>query len=265
MHISQILRGRTLGFSKCCIIHFYVKNSRLTSYSHISEDAFADVYKVEGLSGIYIASKVISKPVLNVGPQDLASVITFDHGATWRPIQPPAYDVENQSTGCVIYNNCSLHLSQKFSQLYPETRTVSILSSKSAPGIILATGVLGKNLKGHYGVYISLDAGLTWRQTLRELYFFNMGDHGGILTAVKYYKSKGETRHILYSIDEGENWNKTVFHNEEMRLYGLMTEPGENSTVFTMFGSLPEAHQWIIVKVDFEKVFNKTCAEVRKI
>uniref|UniRef100_V5I861 Sortilin-related receptor n=1 Tax=Anoplophora glabripennis TaxID=217634 RepID=V5I861_ANOGL len=228
---------------------------------HISEDAFADVYKVEGLSGIYIASKVISKSISNVGPQDLASVITFDHGATWRPIQPPAFDVENQSTGCLIRDNCSLHLSQKFSQLHPETRTVTILSSKSAPGIILATGVLGKNLKGHHGVYISLDAGLTWRQTLRELYFFNMGDHSGILTTVKYYKSKGETRHILYSIDEGENWNKTVFHNEEMRLYGLMTEPGENSTVFTMFGSLPEAHQWIIVKVDFKNVFNKTCAE----
>lgn len=231
-------------------------------YSHISEDAFADVYKVEGLSGIYIASKVISKTVTTLGPHDLASVITFDHGATWRPIQPPAEDIEGQSTGCSILNNCSLHLSQKFSQLYPETRSVSILSSKSAPGIILATGVLGSNLKGHYGVYISLDAGLTWRQTLRDLYFFNMGDFGGILTAVKYYKSKGETRHILYSLDEGETWNSTVFHNEDMRLYGLMTEPGENTTVFTMFGSLPEAHMWIIVKVDFKMVFNRTCDEV---
>lgn len=248
-------------------VAFYYRNLLFiffNLFSHISEDAFTDVYKVEGLSGIYIASKIIAKPVVTVGPQDLASVITFDHGATWRPIQPPAYDVEGQSTSCLVSNNCSLHLSQKFSQLYPETRSVSILSSKSAPGILLATGVLGKNLKGHHGVYISLDAGLTWRQTLRELYFFNMGDHGGILTAVKYYKAKGETRHILYSIDEGENWNKTVFHNKDMRLYGLMTEPGENSTVFTMFGSLPEAHQWIIVKVDFEKVFNKTCEEVRR-
>ncbi|KAJ8922708.1 hypothetical protein NQ315_007743 [Exocentrus adspersus] len=166
---------------------------------HLSEDAFTDMYKVEGLTGIYVASKVITTPVISIGPKDLASVITFDHGATWRRIQPPAFDVEGQSTGCLISNNCSLHLSQKFSQLHPETRHLSILSR--------------------------------------------------------------ETRHILYSIDEGENWNKTMFHNEDMRLYGLMTEPGENSTVFTMFGSLPEAHQWIIVKVDFEKVFNRTCTK----
>lgn len=89
-----------------------------------------------------------------------------------------------------------------------------------------------------------------------------MGDHGGILTAVEYYKSQGETRHIEYSTDEGGTWNKTAFHNEELKLYGLMIEPGENKTVFTMFGSLPDQHQWIIVKVDLANVFNRTCKEV---
>ncbi|XP_060532386.1 sortilin-related receptor-like isoform X2 [Cylas formicarius] len=229
---------------------------------HIADEAFADVYKVEGLTGIYIASRVVqpkSNGSNNLGPYNLGSVITFNHGASWRLIKPPAVDIEKQSTGCLPSKGCSLHLSQKFSQLYPESRSVSILSSKSAPGIIMATGVLGSNLKGHYGVYISLDAGLTWHQTLRDLYFFNMGDHGGILSAVKYYKAKGETRHILYSIDEGENWNQTAFHNEEIRLYGLMTEPGENTTIFTMFGSLPKEHNWIIVKVDFARIFKSQC------
>ncbi|CAG9863395.1 unnamed protein product [Phyllotreta striolata] len=229
---------------------------------HMSDEAFADVHKVEGLSGIYIASQLTSKPSGNMlGPQHLGSVITFDHGASWRPIQPPAYDVEGQSTGCVTTRNCSLHLSQKFSQLLPDTRSVGILSTKSAPGIIMATGVLGKSLKGHYGVYISLDGGVTWRQTLRDLYFFNMGDHGGILTAVKYFRTKGETRFIEYSTDEGRSWNTTHFHNEKMRLYGLMTEPGENTTVFTMFGSWPEYHQWIIVKIDLTKVFDRSCTK----
>lgn len=112
----------------------------------MSEDAFADVYKVRGLNGIYIASKVIEKPLgNNLGPQNLGSVITFDHGRTWRPIPAPEFDAENQRVGCEVRNNCSLHLSQKFSQLNPDTRSISILSSKSAPGIIMATGVLGKH------------------------------------------------------------------------------------------------------------------------
>lgn len=233
---------------------------------HISDEAFADVYKVEGLSGIYIASRVLSKPQgNNLGPQHLGSVITFDHGRSWRLIQAPERDIEGQPNSCSVHNNCSLHLSQKFSQLYPDTRSISILSSKSAPGILIATGVLGKSLKGHYGVYISRDAGLTWKQTLRDLYFFNMGDHGGVLTAVKYFKLRGETRHVLYSTDEGETWKQAAFHDQNIRLYGLMTEPGENTTVFTMFGSLPEEHQWIIIKLDLIKAFAYNCSKVSKL
>lgn len=89
-----------------------------------------------------------------------------------------------------------------------------------------------------------------------------MGDHGGILTAVKYYKIRQETRHILYSINEGEKWSEIPFHNEEIRLYGLMTEPGENTTIFTMFGSLPEEHRWMIVKIDLKNVFKEKCKQV---
>lgn len=124
-----------------CLLFFSTSN---INFSQVAGEAFADVYKVEGLQGIYIASKVTSKPTssLSLGPQHLASVITFDHGATWRPIKPPAFDIEGQSTGCLPSNNCSLHLSQKFGQLFPETRWVTILSSKSAPGIIMATGRL---------------------------------------------------------------------------------------------------------------------------
>lgn len=117
-------------------------------FSHVSEEAFADVYKVEPISGIYIASQVISMPQgHNIGPQHIASLITFDHGASWRQIEAPQYDNEGQPTGCDSRNNCSLHLSQKFMNYYPDARAVGILSSKSAPGLIIATGVMGKNLK----------------------------------------------------------------------------------------------------------------------
>lgn len=85
-------------------------------------------------------------------------------------------------------------------------RSASIMSSKSAPGIIMATGVVGKSLKGIPGVYISRDAGLTWKRILKEYYFFNYGDHGGVLIAVKYFKSRGETKEILYSTNEGIDW-----------------------------------------------------------
>ncbi|CAA9994251.1 unnamed protein product [Nesidiocoris tenuis] len=64
--------------------------------------------------------------------------------------------------------NCSLHVTQKFSMLYPATRNTPILSSDSAPGIIMATGTVGSSLKGHNGVYISRDAGLSWHHVMLD-------------------------------------------------------------------------------------------------
>lgn len=151
--------------------------------SQSSDEAFTDLFKVEGLRGIYIASKILNPPTgirvySTIGTEHLGSVITFDHGNSWQPIKAPTVDNEGQPINCT---KCSLHLSQKFSQLYPVTRSVSIMSSKSAPGVIMAAGVVGKNLKGHPCVFISRDAGQTWTQILRDYYFFNYGDHGGIL------------------------------------------------------------------------------------
>lgn len=146
-----------------------------------------------------------------------------------------------------------------FAHVYPVTRTHTfIISSKSAPGIIMATGVVGKSLKGNPGVFISKDAGLTWRQVLKEMHFYNIGDHGGVLIAVRYYKGeKEETSQILYSTDEGETWLEQNFTNSKIKVYELMTEPGENTTVFTMFGSVMEKHEWLIVKIDLKNAFCK--------
>ncbi|XP_026477586.1 sortilin-related receptor-like [Ctenocephalides felis] len=217
----------------------HVPNSTWTDtwLSDIAEESFADLYRVEGLLGCD----------------------TFDHGATWRPISPPRRDDDGHPIKCDTNLGCSLHLTQKFSQLYPVTRSVTILSSKSAPGIILAAGVIGRSLKGHPGVFLSRDGGLTWKQILKDYYFFNFGDHGGVLVAVKYFKTRGETKRLLYSTDEGDTWKSVDFHSKDLRIYGLMTEPGENTTVFTMFGSSPGLHQWQIIKVDLAAAFDRMC------
>lgn len=232
------------------------KSSWLTQSA---DEAFTDLYKVEGLRGIYIASKIIKMPSSDaISPDNLGSVISFDHGSTWNPIIAPTVDDEGQVIPC---KDCSLHLSQKFSQLYPVTRSVTIMSSKSAPGVIMASGVIGKSLKGHPGVYISRDAGLTWVQILKNYHFFNMGDHGGVLVAVKYFKSKGETREILYSTDEGDKWSSYSFHSADLKVYGLMTEPNSNSTIFTLFGSEVNEHRWLIIKIDLKNAFTSNCTE----
>ncbi|XP_046815781.1 sortilin-related receptor-like isoform X1 [Vespa crabro] len=264
LYISEIIDHEKAIFSLSLegILTFFPNSTWKDSWlNDVADEAFTDLYRVEGLRGIYIASKVKGSPKLgSIGPEHLASLITFDHGTTWNNIKPPVANHEGFYVHCP-QKDCSLHLSQRFSQLYPVTRSVTIMSSKSAPGIIMATGVIGSSLKGHLALYVSRDAGLTWKQVLKDYYFFNMGDHGGLLVAVKYFKSRGETRDLSYSIDEGETWQTYEFHEKMLRVYGLMTEPGENTTVFTMFGSDSGQHQWLIIKVDLKNVFERNCRE----
>ncbi|XP_031838991.2 sortilin-related receptor [Nomia melanderi] len=263
LYVSEIIdeKRATFVLSLEGIMTFFPNSTWKDSWlNDVADDTFTDLYKVEGLRGIYIVSQVKGTPKSGtIGPEHLVSLITFDHGSTWNPISTPTANHEGFYIHCM--KNCSLHLSQRFSQLYPVTRSVSIMSSKSAPGIIMATGVIGSSLKGHPALYVSRDAGITWKQVLKDYYFFNMGDHGGLLVAVKYFKSRGETRDLSYSIDEGENWQTYTFNEKMLRVYGLMTEPGENTTVFTMFGSDSGQHQWLIIKVDLRNVFAKNCTD----
>lgn len=99
---------------------------------------------------------------------------------------------------------------------------------------------------------------------LKENAYFNMGDHGGIIVAVKFnQKSVNSSFEIMYSLDVGETWQYYKMDNMTLKLYSLMTEPGENTTVFSLFASPPgNIHRWIVVKADFRKAFGKLINKV---
>lgn len=92
------------------------------------------------------------------------------------------------------------------------------------------------------------------------------------MVATKMYRIGDDTNELIYSIDEGETWEKYVFYEEKVRVMGLMTEPGENTTTFFIFGSLAPTnpssnfsggtnprHTWVLIKVDFQDVFERNC------
>ncbi len=205
--------------------------------------SFADVYKVDGLRGIYVASQIVDGSMHKdaIQPDDLVSKITFDQGGVWTDIQGPETDDEGfKFNDCEASGRkpaCSLHLSQQLSKRFPSTRSIPILSSRSAVGIVLATGSMGRTLEHRSDVFLSADAGLSWHQVLKGSYYFNIGDHGGVIVAVKYFKTEGRTNELVYSTNEGVDWKTIKFYHEPLKIFGLLTEPGENTTIFTMFGS----------------------------
>lgn len=76
------------------------------SFRDVTEDPFTDLYRVEGLKGIYIASVYrvdTAAAVSNIGPEHLVSLITFNHGVNWAPINPPTED-ENGNYNLFVYS-----------------------------------------------------------------------------------------------------------------------------------------------------------------
>jgi len=68
-----------------------------------------------------------------------------------------------------------------------------------------------------------------------------------------------------YSYDEGETWNSYTFiDNPKIRVYGLLTEPEETTTVFSIFGSLANttSHSWVVIQVDLRSVLGKCILSV---
>lgn len=67
----------------------------------MSDESFADLHRVEGLRGIYIASQVTDEAhITNIGPEHLVTVITFDNGGEWRRISAPSVDEQGRSIKC---------------------------------------------------------------------------------------------------------------------------------------------------------------------
>lgn len=56
-------------------------------FSDLWSEPFADIHKVKGLQGIYIVSQIsssISAGNVDVGPEHIVTLITFDWGVDWR-------------------------------------------------------------------------------------------------------------------------------------------------------------------------------------
>lgn len=91
---------------------------------------------------------------------------------------------------------------------------------------------------------------------------------GAVCFVIMCCPLEAETEHVLhpsssvvlslpcrYSTNEGETWKTFNFSDSPLIVYGLLTEPGEKSTVFTIFGSyIGGGHSWVILQVNTSDV-----------
>uniref|UniRef100_A0A8B9LG68 VPS10 domain-containing receptor SorCS2 n=1 Tax=Astyanax mexicanus TaxID=7994 RepID=A0A8B9LG68_ASTMX len=153
---------------------------------------------------------------------------------------------------------CSLHLHLHVSA-NPYT-SGNIASKESAPGIIVASGSIGAELtSSNVSMFITSDAGNTWRQIFDEEYSVLYLDQGGALVAIRH--TPLPIRHLWLSFDEGRVWNKYSFTSSPLFVDGVLGEPGEETLIMTIFGHVSHRSEWQLVKIDFRSIFNRRCTE----
>ncbi|XP_016336035.1 VPS10 domain-containing receptor SorCS1 [Sinocyclocheilus anshuiensis] len=208
-----------------------------------------DLYEVAGIKGMFLANKKLNNEV--------KTYITYNKGRNWRLLQAPSTDLRGNRIHCML-PYCSLHLHLQVSA-NPYT-SGNIASRESAPGIIVASGSIGAELtSSNVSMFITSDAGNTWRQIFDEEYSVLYLDQGGALVAIRH--TPLPIRHLWLSFDEGRVWNKYSFTSSPLFVDGVLGEPGEETLIMTIFGHVSHRSEWQLVKIDFRSIFNRRCIE----
>ncbi|XP_034043251.1 VPS10 domain-containing receptor SorCS3 [Thalassophryne amazonica] len=230
-------------------IYFTLAMENVKTTRGIGGSQNLDLYEVAGIKGMLIANKRQDNQV--------KTYITYNKGRDWRLLQAPATDLDGNDIHCIL-PFCSLHLQLQMSEnLY---LSGSISTKSSAPGIIVATGNIGAELSyNNVGMFISSDAGNSWRQIFEEEHNVWFLDQGGALVAVK--QPSVPTRHLWVSFDEGRQWTQHSFSLVPLFVDGVLVEAGAENQIMTFFGHFSHRSEWQLIKIDYKSIFSRKCME----
>lgn len=189
----------------------FVSNSNGTFFveslkdTHRSDVGYVDFEELVGIDGVGLANYVANARQLDGGKTakaNLKSVITYDDGSSWEPIQPPDKDMHHVNFKCSPSTDkwCSLHL---HSVSMPHN--IGRVFSSTAPGFVMGVGSVGEYLEDYENsdLYISTDAGRSWSQVHHGAHKYEFGDQGNVMVIVN---DEDVTDVIRYSIDAGKTW-----------------------------------------------------------
>ncbi|XP_054993352.1 VPS10 domain-containing receptor SorCS2 [Sorex araneus] len=213
------------------------------------ESVLVDILEVRGVKGVFLANQKRDGKVV--------TLITYNKGRDWGHLQPPSTDMNGKPTTCRP-PDCHLHLHLRWADNPYVSGTVH--TKDTAPGLIMGAGNLGSQLVEYKEeMYITSDCGHTWRQVFEEEHHILYLDHGGVIVAIK--DTSIPLKILKFSADEGLSWSTHNFTSTSVFVDGLLSEPGDETLVMTVFGHISFRSDWELVKVDFRPVFSRPCGE----
>ncbi|KAG0252396.1 vacuolar protein sorting/targeting protein PEP1 [Actinomortierella ambigua] len=237
---------------------YFVESKKFTNRN---KNDNVDFEKVQNIDGVYLIN-VVDNHDQNPRMEEekkLRSQITFDAGATWQYLDPPARDVDGRDHDCRPNKDgsCSLHLhSVTSAKVAPP-----IFSSKAAPGIVMGVGNVGPHLLpwDRCDTYISEDGGITWKATLKHPHKYEFGDMGGIIVAVR--DDGTATADVRYSSDRGRTWRTYQLENN-IHLLALISDPESTTQRFMVFAEATDRdtrNSIYAYQFDLTTLFDRDC------
>ncbi|XP_072476260.1 VPS10 domain-containing receptor SorCS2 isoform X2 [Notamacropus eugenii] len=230
-------------------VYYSIVLENVRSTKQPEENVLIDILEVRGIKGVFLANQKIDGKV--------TTLITYNKGRDWDYLTPPATDMNGKPTNCKP-PDCHLHLHLRWADNPYVSGTVH--TKDTAPGLIMGAGNLGSQLVEYKEeMYITSDCGNTWRQVFEEEHHILYLDHGGVIVAIK--DTSIPLKILKFSIDEGHTWSTHNFTSTSVFVDGLLSEPGDETLVMTVFGHISFRSDWELVKVDFRPSFPRQCTE----
>ncbi|XP_046871070.1 VPS10 domain-containing receptor SorCS2 [Hypomesus transpacificus] len=230
-------------------VYYSIVLENVRSARQPEENTLIDILEVRGIRGVFLANQKVEGKV--------TTLITYNKGRDWEPLAPPTTDMNGKPVSCKL-PDCHLHLHLRWADNPYVSGTVH--TKDSAPGLIMGAGNLGSQLVEYKEeMYITSDCGKTWRQVFEEEHHILYLDHGGVIVAIK--DTSIPLKILKFSIDEGRTWSIHNFTSTSVFVDGLLSEPGDETLVMTVFGHISYRSDWELVKVDFRQSFPRQCTE----
>ncbi|KAG9479759.1 hypothetical protein GDO78_011672, partial [Eleutherodactylus coqui] len=230
-------------------VYYSIVLENVRSTKQPEENVLIDILEVRGVKGVFLANQKIDGKV--------TTLITYNKGRDWDYLTPPSVDMTGKQTNCKP-PECHLHLHLRWADNPYVSGTVH--TKDTAPGLIMGAGNLGSQLVEYKEeMYITSDCGKTWRQVFEEEHHILYLDHGGVIVAIK--DTSIPLKILKFSVDEGYTWSVHNFTSTPVYVDGLLSEPGDETLVMTVFGHFGYRSDWELVKVDFRPSFFKECTE----
>ncbi|XP_076992450.1 VPS10 domain-containing receptor SorCS2 [Tamandua tetradactyla] len=223
--------------------------AEVRSNRQAEDSVLIDILEVRGVKGVFLANQKLDGKV--------KTLITYNRGRDWDYLRPPSTDMNGKPTNCQP-PDCHLHLHLRWADNPYVSGTVH--TKDTAPGLIMGAGNLGSQLVEYKEeMYITSDCGRTWRQVFEEEHHILYLDHGGVIVAIK--DTSIPLKILKFSLDEGLTWSTHNFTSTSVFVDGLLSEPGDETLVMTVFGHISFRSDWELVKVDFRPSFSRQCGE----